>query len=330
MKRPSFQFYVGDWQSNSNLRRCTFSEKGIWLDAMCLMHDGEQYGVLRWPLKELARAIGCKLSELKALVFKGVLKGCESGEACEEYIYIPRSGGKEGEPVTLIPAQPGPIWYSSRMVKDEHVSKSRGKGTRFGEPKPSNEPAGNPQPSRRVGEDQSTIGQTSEVEAIEEKSDSTQITPENRINPASTCETSIDDPPTHRVGDGPSTSSSSSTSEEKDRTQQISEEGVVVSERTFSMKCGEHITARFPELIPKNRLEIAMWENLGADFERHVVPAVEAAVSQRAAPSSFAYFTPIIQKLMNGIDPGGGRPPATEEDIDEHFKKVGEKYAKSE
>jgi hypothetical protein len=44
MKRPSFQFYVGDWQSNSNLRRCTFGEKRIWLDVMCLMHDAEQYG----------------------------------------------------------------------------------------------------------------------------------------------------------------------------------------------------------------------------------------------------------------------------------------------
>ena len=52
MKRPSFQFYPGDWQANSNLRRCTHEEKGVWLDVMCLLHDQEEYGVARWPLKE--------------------------------------------------------------------------------------------------------------------------------------------------------------------------------------------------------------------------------------------------------------------------------------
>ena len=57
MKRPSFQFYVSDWQSNNKLRRCSHAEKGIWLDVMCLMHDSEEYGILRWPLKEVAQAV---------------------------------------------------------------------------------------------------------------------------------------------------------------------------------------------------------------------------------------------------------------------------------
>jgi hypothetical protein len=152
MKRPSFQFYVGDWQSNSNLRRCTFAEKGIWLDVMCLMHDGEQYGVLRWPLKEIAQAIGCKLSELKSLVTKGVLKGSDAGEKCGAFVYTPRTGGKDGESATLIPEQPGPLWYSSRMVKDEHVSKNRGKGTRFGEQKPPPKPEAESPPTHRIGD----------------------------------------------------------------------------------------------------------------------------------------------------------------------------------
>lgn len=118
--RPSFQFYPGDWQANSNLRRCTHAEKGVWVDVMCLMHDQPEYGVLRWPLKEIAKAIGCKLSDLKALQSKGVLKG-DDKQLDEPFIYTPRSGRKDGDPVTIVPIQGGPIWYSSRMVKDEYV-----------------------------------------------------------------------------------------------------------------------------------------------------------------------------------------------------------------
>jgi hypothetical protein len=127
MKRPSFQFYPGDWSANPNLKRCTFAERGIWLEVMCLMHDQEPYGVLRWPLKEIALAVGCKTAELLALVRKGVLKGSDEA-LTEAFVYTPRSGRKDGEPVTLVPTQAGPIWYSSRMVKDEYVRTIRGEG----------------------------------------------------------------------------------------------------------------------------------------------------------------------------------------------------------
>lgn len=132
MKRPSFQFYPGDWTGNSNLRRCTHAEKGAWLDIMCLMHDQEEYGVLRWPLKEIALAAGCPIALVKALVSKGVLKG-DDAELSEPFVYTPRSGRKNGDPVDLITTQAGPIWYSSRMVKDEYVRTIRGEGLRFGD-----------------------------------------------------------------------------------------------------------------------------------------------------------------------------------------------------
>ena len=155
MRRPSFQFYPGDWQSNSNLRRCTHAERGIWLDVMCLMHDQPEYGVLRWPLKEIAQAIGCPVASLHSLVIKGVMKGAND-QLAEPMVYVPRSGRKNGDPVTLIPTQPGPIWYSSRMVKDEYVRINAGSGTRFGAAKPDTKPdAKDPpesSPSRRDGE----------------------------------------------------------------------------------------------------------------------------------------------------------------------------------
>lgn len=131
MKRPSFQFYPGDWQANSNLRRCSHAEKGVWLDVMCLMHDQPEYGILRWSLKEVAQAVGCSISLLKGLISKGVLKG-DDKSLTEPFIYTPRSGRRDGQPVTLVGTEDGPIWYSSRMVKDEYVRTIRGESTRFG------------------------------------------------------------------------------------------------------------------------------------------------------------------------------------------------------
>lgn len=127
MKRPSFQFYPGDWQSNSNLKRCTHEEKGIWIDVMCVLHDQEEYGIARWPLREIAQAVGASLPKLKCLVEKGVLKGSEKGQKCQAFVFIPTlSGRKKGAPITLLEEQEGPIWYSSRMIEDEYKRVVRG------------------------------------------------------------------------------------------------------------------------------------------------------------------------------------------------------------
>jgi hypothetical protein len=122
---------VGDWGANTNLRRCTFAERGVLVEFMCLAHGSLEYGALRWSLKEIAQAIGCPVSLLRALRDKNVLKGADAGQRCKPSIFTPTHAGKRGEPVTLIPEQDGPIWYSSRMVRDEYLRQVRGRGTRF-------------------------------------------------------------------------------------------------------------------------------------------------------------------------------------------------------
>lgn len=88
---------------------------------MCLLHDQEEYGVARWPLKEIAGAVGVSTTKLQSLVTKGILKGADAGKICATYIFTPTGAGrKKGNPVELIAAQPGPLWYSSRMVLDEY------------------------------------------------------------------------------------------------------------------------------------------------------------------------------------------------------------------
>jgi hypothetical protein len=126
MNRPWFPFFAGDWLANVKLRRCSHAERGIWIDFMSRLHASKEYGVLRWSLKEIAQMIGCKVSELRAIREKGVLKGADLGEQCEPYVYVPRHARKSGDPVTLIAAQPGPIFFSSRMVRDEYIRQARG------------------------------------------------------------------------------------------------------------------------------------------------------------------------------------------------------------
>lgn len=130
MPRPSFQFYPADWRNNAKLRRCSEAARGAWMDVLCVLNDSDEYGVCRWPLADLARSAGVPLKLLKELAAKDVLKGGD--KQCEAYVYTPRSGRKNGEPVTLVAESDGPCWYSSRMVRDEHVRQTRGSGTRFG------------------------------------------------------------------------------------------------------------------------------------------------------------------------------------------------------
>jgi hypothetical protein len=128
-KLPAFQFYPNDWLSNVKLRRCSLAARGAWMDVLCILHDSDEYGLIRWPLKELSQATGVPIKVLNELVQKEVLKGSDKG--CSAYTFKPRSGRKEGNEVVLIENTSGPIWYSSRLVKDNYLRMVRGNATRF-------------------------------------------------------------------------------------------------------------------------------------------------------------------------------------------------------
>jgi hypothetical protein len=142
MKRPSFQFYPADWRNNANLRRCSEAARGAWMDIICVLHDSDEYGVIRWSLADLARASGVPIKLAKELADKLVLKGGDSNVA--SFTYTTRHAGKDGPTHTLIQACDGPCWYSSRLVRDEWVRNRSGGETRFKSPSHS--------PSHRHGE----------------------------------------------------------------------------------------------------------------------------------------------------------------------------------
>lgn len=152
MKRPSFQFYPGDWKRNSKLRRCSEAARGAWIDILCLLHDSDEYGVCRWPLDELARASGVPLKFAKELATKDVLKGADTGS--KPYIYTPKHAGKEGDPVVLVDDSEGPCWYCSRFVRDEYIRQKRGQSTQFSSENQPPKPTPNHPPKGGIGERQ--------------------------------------------------------------------------------------------------------------------------------------------------------------------------------
>lgn len=160
MKRPSFQFYPADWRKDANLRRCSPAARGVWMDILCVLHDSDEYGIVRWPLKELCSAAGASAVHVRELVEKRVIKGCDVG-ACEPLVYVPRSGRKAGPAVELIRAQQGPIWFSARFVRDEYVRTIRGESSRFGD---GNDAAPKDSPKPPIGDGSTSSSSSSPTE----------------------------------------------------------------------------------------------------------------------------------------------------------------------
>jgi hypothetical protein len=111
-KAPAFQFYPGDWQRDAALQSCSISARGLWIEMICIMHQGEPYGNLSIngnPVAEpaLARLVGSNSKEIKPLLAElehaGVFQRDDNG--------------------TII---------SRRMVKDEAIRRARASGGKLG------------------------------------------------------------------------------------------------------------------------------------------------------------------------------------------------------
>jgi hypothetical protein len=112
MKRPSFQFYPGDWLNDAALRMCSVGARGLWIEMLCLMHQGSDYGVLKvnhTPILQvnLARISGATLPDVEGWVVEletaGVFSRDESG-----------------------------CIFSRRMIRDEEVRAARAAGGKLG------------------------------------------------------------------------------------------------------------------------------------------------------------------------------------------------------
>jgi len=112
MKRPSFQWYPSDWLRDTALRTCSVGARGLWIDMLCFMHEGNPYGTLKVGNKvilpvNLASMIGATLEETQ-----GWLDELENAGVFDR--------GDEGEIM------------SRRMIRDESLRNIRAAGGKLG------------------------------------------------------------------------------------------------------------------------------------------------------------------------------------------------------
>lgn len=107
-KRPSFQFYPADWLTKIELRMVSVAARGLWIDMICIMHQGEPYGYLKVKGKVISKD---KL---------GVFLGVEAG--------VVESCLSELEGAGLFSTDDEGAIYSRRMVRDEVVRAKRAAG----------------------------------------------------------------------------------------------------------------------------------------------------------------------------------------------------------
>lgn len=108
MKRPAFQFYPGDWLRDTALQSCSIAARGLWIQLLCYMHDGEPYGHLAVagqaiPAPKLAQMVGLRCDRFSVLI--RVLERAK----------------------VLTRTDRGTI-YSRRMVRDEALREKRAAG----------------------------------------------------------------------------------------------------------------------------------------------------------------------------------------------------------
>lgn len=58
-KLPAIQFYTGDWLKDPSLSKCSPATRGIWMDAICAMHESDRRGILTGNADQLSRVLRC-------------------------------------------------------------------------------------------------------------------------------------------------------------------------------------------------------------------------------------------------------------------------------
>ena len=112
VRRPAFQFYPADWQKDVELQSCSIAARGLWLEMMCVMHQGVPYGHLI--------ANGIAMTDPQAARLCGV--------DTREYRKLLAELDRAGVPSRTAEG----VIYSRRMVRDEATRNRRAAGGQAG------------------------------------------------------------------------------------------------------------------------------------------------------------------------------------------------------
>lgn len=118
MKRPAFQFYPSDWWKDPGLRISSLEARGLWIDMMAIMHDGEPYGHLTVRMPGAEKATPLDVAQLARLV------GASPAKVAKLLAELKRNG------VSSQTAEG--VYYSRRMVRDEAARNARAENGKLG------------------------------------------------------------------------------------------------------------------------------------------------------------------------------------------------------
>lgn len=121
MKRPSFQFYPADWLQEPALRICSLAAKGLWIEMICYMHQGNPYGYLKINNKVILPDNLAVMVSNPPKVVEDLLKELDDAGVFQK--------SEDG------------VIYSKRMVRDEEIRQARASGGFLG---------GNPKLLKRI------------------------------------------------------------------------------------------------------------------------------------------------------------------------------------
>jgi hypothetical protein len=130
MKRPAFQFYPADWRSDIALTLCGHVARGIWLEMLCVMHEGSPYGHLARNGAALTDADAAALCRVPLPAYRKAVAELEAhrvfSRAANGTIYSRRMTRDEG--LREVRAQSG-------VLGAEHGVKGAEFGIKGGRPK---------------------------------------------------------------------------------------------------------------------------------------------------------------------------------------------------
>lgn len=112
MKKPSFQFYPGDYLRDAAVRALSLEARGLWIDMLCLMHQAPRRGYF-----ELAEGVAISESQLARMV----------GESVNRVVNL-----IDEMRLTGVFSEDNGVIYSRRMVRDERKSEANTENGRKG------------------------------------------------------------------------------------------------------------------------------------------------------------------------------------------------------
>lgn len=73
-KRPSLQFYPGDWWRANDIKSCSMSTQGVWINLLFVMWDAPERGKISAKPREFRRILGANSAELRQFYVENALK----------------------------------------------------------------------------------------------------------------------------------------------------------------------------------------------------------------------------------------------------------------